>query len=150
MWTQLAEFFIIISAAGWVDYRARYCLQSPNMGARQPITSLSAHLMGEIKGTAQQEWMGLAIKILLMYDNVRDLIPPHLADVVPCCLYVCMYVCPCACVMTEMYGTITFPIHGDLAAQSHFTHSALLNVEAAARNLNTRHQLFCHSLSFTV
>lgn len=135
---QLAEFFIIISTAGFVDYRARCCLQSPNMGSRQPITSLPAHLMGEIKGTAQQEWMGLAIKILLMCSNVQDLNPPHLADVVPCCLYVCMCVCPCACVMTEMYGTITYPIHGELAAQSHFTHSASLNVEAAARNLYSR------------
>lgn len=75
--TVLATFFIIVSVAGLVDYRARYCLQSLNMGARQPITYLSAHLMGQIKGTAQQEWMGLAIKILLMCGNVRDLIPPH-------------------------------------------------------------------------
>lgn len=91
----------------------------------QPITSLYAHLMVEIKGIAQQEWMGFPIKILLMYDNMQDLNLLRLADVV-LCLYVCTCVCPYARGMTEMYGEITQPIHGGLAFQCHFTHSAPL------------------------
>lgn len=56
----------------------------------QPITSLYAHLMVEIKGIAQQDWMGFPIKILLMYDNMQDLNLLRLADVV-----LCLYVCTC-------------------------------------------------------
>lgn len=81
--------------------------------------------MKEIKGIAQQDWIDFPIKILLMYSTVQNLNLPRLADVVPC-LYVCMRVCPYAHAMTEMYDAITQPIHGGLALQSHFTHSAQL------------------------
>lgn len=72
----------------------------------QPIPSLYAHLMEEIKGIAQQDWMGFPIKILLMYDNMQDLNLLRLADVV-LCLDACTRMCPYARGMTEMYGEIT-------------------------------------------
>lgn len=114
----------------------------------QPITFLCAHLMKEMKGIAQQDWMDFPIKILLMYGNVLDLNLPRLADVVPC-MYVCMCMCPYACGMTEMYGAITQPIHGGFALQSHFTHSAPL-IWKPKPDYHHHSLISSHSLSFIV